>query len=150
MFGCFIQRYWMLFQKRNITSGTTTSEIHKFRGQKPSCAHRNYSQTRLIRTLLIHHFRLIRRGNLKTLKVLSLKQILNQPFNESPLLVRCKISAYFTNELSRSDCKCEQFACTRAESLLKFNISLRFVQRDFSCHFRLYNIPSTFKHVILS
>ena len=40
-----------------------------------------YSQTRLIRTLLIRHFRLIRRGNLKTLKPLPLTPMLNQPFN---------------------------------------------------------------------
>ena len=40
-----------------------------------------YSQTRLIRLLLIRHFRLIRRGNLKTLKPLSLTLMLNQPFN---------------------------------------------------------------------
>ena len=39
-----------------------------------------YSQTRLIRTLLIH-FCLIRRGNLKTLKPLPLTPMLNQPFN---------------------------------------------------------------------
>ena len=63
------------------------------------------SQTRLIRTLLIHHFCLIRRGNLKTSKVLSLTPMLNQPFNWSPLLVRRKIAAYFTDESSGSDCK---------------------------------------------
>ena len=40
-----------------------------------------YSQTRLIRTLLIRHFHLIRRGNLKTLKPLPLTPMLNQPFN---------------------------------------------------------------------
>ena len=40
-----------------------------------------YSETRLIRTLLIRHFRLIRRGNLKTLKPLPLTPMLNQPFN---------------------------------------------------------------------
>ena len=40
-----------------------------------------YRQTRLIRTLLIHQFRLIRRGNLKTLKVLSLTPMLNESFN---------------------------------------------------------------------
>ena len=40
-----------------------------------------YSQTHLIRTLLIHHFWLIRQGNLKTLKPLPLTPMLNQPFN---------------------------------------------------------------------
>ena len=40
-----------------------------------------YSQTRLIRTLLIRHFCLIRRGILKTSKALSLTPMLNQPFN---------------------------------------------------------------------
>ena len=47
-----------------------------------------YSETPLIRCLLIRHFRLIRRGNLKTLKPLPLTPMLNQPFNQSPLLVR--------------------------------------------------------------
>ena len=41
----------------------------------------NYSQTHLIRTLLIRHFRLIRQGNLKTLKPLPLTPMLNQTFN---------------------------------------------------------------------
>ena len=63
-----------------------------------------YSQTRLIRTLLIRHFRLIHRGNLKTLKPLPLTPMLNQPFNSSPLSVRRKIPAYFSDELSGSDC----------------------------------------------
>ena len=40
-----------------------------------------YSRTHLIRTLLICHFRLIRRGNLKTLKPLPLTPMLNEPFN---------------------------------------------------------------------
>ena len=40
-----------------------------------------YSQARLIRTLLIRHFHLIRQGNLKTLKPLPLTPMLNQPFN---------------------------------------------------------------------
>ena len=40
-----------------------------------------YSQTRLIRTLLIRHFCLIHRRNLKTLKPLPLTPMLNQPFN---------------------------------------------------------------------
>ena len=40
-----------------------------------------YSQTHLIRSLLIRHFRLIRQGNLKTLKALSLTPMLNLPFN---------------------------------------------------------------------
>ena len=39
---------------------------------------RLYSQTHLIRPLLIRHFRLIRRDILKTL---SLTPMLNQPFN---------------------------------------------------------------------
>ena len=62
-----------------------------------------YSQTRLIRTLLIRHFRLIRPGNLKTLKALSLTPMLNYPLNSSPRLVH-KISAYFSDELSGSNC----------------------------------------------
>ena len=41
------------------------------------------SQTCLIRTLLIRHFRLIRWGNLKTLKALSLTPVLNYPLNSS-------------------------------------------------------------------
>ena len=41
----------------------------------------SYSQTRLIQSLLIRHFRLICRGNLKTLKALSLTPMLNQPFD---------------------------------------------------------------------
>ena len=40
-----------------------------------------YCHTRLIRTLLIRHFYLIRRGNLKTLKALSLMLMLNYPLN---------------------------------------------------------------------
>ena len=63
-----------------------------------------YSQARLIRTLLIRHFRLIQ-GNLKTMKVLSLMPMLNYPLNSSPLLVHHKISAYFSDELSGSNCK---------------------------------------------
>ena len=40
-----------------------------------------YSQTRLIRTLLIRHFCLIRQGNLRTLKPLPLTPMLDQPFS---------------------------------------------------------------------
>ena len=54
--------------------------------------------------LLIRHFRLIRRGNLKTLKALSLTPMLNYPLNSSPRLVHHKISAYFSDELSGSNC----------------------------------------------
>ena len=66
--------------------------------------HFNYSQTRVIRTLLIRHFRLNHGGNLKTLKSLPLTPILNNPFNSSPLLVRRKISADLSDELNGSDC----------------------------------------------
>ena len=45
---------------------------------------RKYSQTRLIRTLLIRHFRLIRRGNLKTSQSLLLTPMLNQPLISHP------------------------------------------------------------------
>ena len=62
------------------------------------------SQTRLIRTHLIRHFRLIRQGNLKTLKALSLTPVLNYPLNSSTPLVHRKISAYFSNELRGSNC----------------------------------------------
>ena len=65
---------------------------------------KDYSQTRLIRTLLICHFRLICQGNLKFLKALSLTPVLNYPLNSSPGLVHRKISAYFSNELSGSNC----------------------------------------------
>ena len=43
-----------------------------------------YSQTRLIRTLLIRHFCLICRGNLKTLKPLPLTPMFNQPLIGHP------------------------------------------------------------------
>ena len=62
-----------------------------------------YSLTCFIRTLLIRHFRLIRQGNLKTSKPLPLTPMLNQPFNKTPLLVRHKIFAYFSDKLSGSD-----------------------------------------------
>ena len=57
------------------------------------------SQTRLIR-----HFRLIRQGNLNMLKALSLTPMLNHPLNSSPRLVHRKISTYFSDELSGSNC----------------------------------------------
>ena len=41
------------------------------------------------------------------MKPSSLTLTLNQPFNKSPLLVRRKISEYFTDELSGSDCMCD-------------------------------------------
>ena len=63
-----------------------------------------YSQARLIRTLLIRHFRLIHLGNLKTLKALSLTPMINYPLNLSPRLVHRKISVYFSDELSGSNC----------------------------------------------
>ena len=63
-----------------------------------------YSQTRLIRTLLIRHFRLICWENLETLKALSLTLMLNYPLNLSPRLVHHKISACFSDELSGSNC----------------------------------------------
>ena len=62
-----------------------------------------YSQTRLIRTLLICHFGLIHCENLKTLKAISLTPMLNYPLNSSPRLVHRKISAYFSDELSGSN-----------------------------------------------
>ena len=40
-----------------------------------------YSHTCLIRTFLIRHFRLIRPGNLTTVKALSSTSMLSQPFN---------------------------------------------------------------------
>ena len=70
----------------------------------PTSTQGKYSQTRLIRTLSIRHFRLIHRGNLNTLKALPLTPMLNYPLNSSPRLVHCKISAYFSDELSASNC----------------------------------------------
>ena len=64
--------------------------------QSRSCT--RYSQTRLIRTLLI------RGENLKTLKALSLAPMLNYPLKSSPRLVHRKISAYFSDKLSGSNC----------------------------------------------
>ena len=55
--------------------------IQKEKEKKKKKTVAQYSQTRLIRTLLIRHFRLIRQGNLKTLKPLPLTPMLNQPFS---------------------------------------------------------------------
>ena len=46
-------------------------------------------------------------GNLETLKALSLTPMVNYPLNSSPCLVHRKTSAYFSNELSGSNCNLE-------------------------------------------
>ena len=88
-----------------VPENTMKSKSH-FLNSRVVFSHENliYSQTRLIRTLLIRHFRLIRRGNLNMLKALSITPMLNYPLNLSPRLVHRKISAYFSDELSGSNC----------------------------------------------
>ena len=53
-----------------------------------------YSQTRLIRPLLIRHFRLIRRDPLKSL---SLTPMLNQPFSHTCQFVAKSPGIFATN-----------------------------------------------------
>ena len=82
------QAPWLLMQNWEITINTIHEDtVVIWREVNPNTANRliafspQYSQTRLIRTLLTRHFRLIRHGNLKTLKPLLLTPMLNLPFN---------------------------------------------------------------------